>query len=49
MTTLLQDIGHHNKALRRIRPLSKEGTAAGIGIVVGALLMAIICMAIRMA
>ena len=49
MTTLLQDLGHHNEATTRTKPLSKEGAAAGIGVVVGVLLMAIICMGIRMA
>ena len=47
MVSLLQELGHHNQESRTVKPLGREGTAAGIGVAVGMLLMAILCRAIR--
>lgn len=49
MTSLLQDIGHRNESARHIKPLSRNASAAGIGVAVGILLMAIFCLAMKMA
>lgn len=48
MATLLEEL-EHRQVVRRIRPLSKEASTAGVGMVVGVLLMVLICLAIRMA
>ena len=49
MASLLQDLGHRNETSRPVKPLSKEASAAGIGVAVGILLMAIFCLAMKMA
>ena len=49
MATLLQDLGHHNEKSRPVKPLGKEASAAAIGLTVGAFVMALICLATKMA
>ena len=49
MKSLLQELGHHNEASRPVKPLGNEATAAGIGFAVGILVMAILCLAMKMA
>lgn len=49
MISLLQELGHRNEATRPVKPLSNKATAAGIGVAVGILLMAILCFAMKMA
>ncbi|MDJ0740017.1 MAG: hypothetical protein QNJ91_09885 [Gammaproteobacteria bacterium] len=49
MATLLQELGHHNEESRPVKPLGKEASAAAIGLTVGALVMALICMAMKTA
>ncbi len=49
MISLLKELGHHNEASRPVKPLSNEATAAGIGVAIGILVMAILCFALKMA
>ena len=49
MKSLLQDLGHHKEVSRPVKPLSDEATATGIGVAVGILVMAIVCLAMKMA
>jgi hypothetical protein len=49
MASLLEELGHHNEESRTVKPLGREATAAGIGVAVGVLLMAIVCLAMKMA
>ena len=49
MHSLLQELGHRNEASRPVKLLGNEATAAGIGVAVGILLMAILCLAMKMA
>lgn len=49
MASLLEDLGHRNEAPRRVKPLSKEASAASVGLFVGVLLMAVVCLAMKMA
>jgi len=49
MATVIEELGHRKEAPRVVQPLSKEARAAGVGLSIGALLMAIVCLAMKMA
>ena len=49
MASLLEELGHRKETTLRITPLSKEASAAGVGLFVGVLLMIAVCLAIKMA